>query len=114
MLVEAWTIDAVVRRDLRRERERVGLQLRRPVRLDDLELVALPRLGALDDGLPDPGVAEVPHRSRLPVVEVADDRDRARVRRPDRERDAVVAHVRAEHVVEPLVPALAGEVQVVR
>jgi hypothetical protein len=71
-----------VRRHLRGERERVGLQLHRAVRLDDLELVALAGLGAFDHGLPDTGVAQVPHRGRLPVVEVADDRDRARVRRP--------------------------------
>ncbi len=52
----------------------------------------------------------------VPAVEVADDRDRARVRRPDRERgagDAVeLADVRAEPLVELLVAALAREVQV--
>ena len=52
----------------------------------------------------------------VPGVEVADDRDRARVRRPDREGgadDAVeLAHVRAEPLVEVLVPALHGEVEV--
>src|SRR4029453_15915700 len=101
-----------VRRHLGGERERVGLQLHRPVRLDDLELVALTRLGPLDDGLPDAGLAEVPHRARLPVVEVADHRDGASVRRPDRERDTALAPVRAEHVVEPLVPSLAREVEV--
>ncbi len=69
-------------------------------------------LGVVDDRLPDPGVAEVLHRGRLPVVEVADDGECARVRRPHGERDAAVAHVRAEDVVQPLVPALPRQVQV--
>ena len=53
-----------------------------------------------------PDDAERAHRvqAAVPGVEVADDRDRARVRRPDRERradDAVdLAHVRAELLVE--------------
>ncbi len=60
-----------------------------------------------------PGRAERAHRVQpaVPVVEVADDADRARVRRPDRERRAAhavdLAHVRAELLVQPLVPALA-------
>ena len=101
-----------LRRHLRRERERVRLQLDRAVRLDDLELVALPRLGALDDGLPDAGVAEVRIGLGCQSLKSPTTRDRARVRRPDGERDAVVAHVRAEHVVQPLVPSLAREVEV--
>ena len=52
----------------------------------------------------------------VPGVEVADDADRARRRRPHRERgagDAVeLAHVRAEPLVELLVAALADQVQV--
>ena len=55
-----------------------------------------------------------------PVVEVAGDPDPARVRRPHGERRAgdgaargvVAAHVRAEHLPEVLVPALADQVQV--
>ena len=56
------------------------------------------------------------HQAAVPAVEVADDPDAARVRRPDREAhagDALVrARMRAEHVVQPLVRPLADEVQV--
>lgn len=52
----------------------------------------------------------------VPAVEVADDAHGARVGRPHRERDAVdavvVVQARAEHVPQPLVPALADQVQV--
>jgi hypothetical protein len=55
-------------------------------------------------------------QSAVPEVEVADDADRTRRRRPDGERradDAVdLAHVRAEALVDSLVPALGGEVEV--
>ena len=107
-----------LRRHLGGERERVGLQPDLAVLREDLELV----VGALADvgqeQLPDAGRAERAHRVQPPVpgVEVADDRDGARARRPDGERragDAVeLAHVRAELGVELLVAALAGQVQV--
>src|SRR4051794_41068744 len=52
----------------------------------------------------------------VPGVEVADDADRARARRPDGERGpghpADLGHVRAELLVELLVAPLAGEVEV--
>ena len=103
-----------LRRDLGVEGERVGLQAQLPVGAVHLELVRVP-LGRLGhDRRPDPGRALRLERLRAPVPEVpvADDGDAARVRRPDRERDALVGHVRAEALVDPLVPALAGEMQV--
>jgi hypothetical protein len=52
----------------------------------------------------------------VPEVEVADDADRARRRRPHRERgpdDALdLAHMCAEALVDALVPPLRGEVEV--
>ena len=112
------TTEAVCGRHLGAERERIGLQPQRAVRAADLELVARARREVRDEELPDPGRAERAHRVEPPVpaVEVADDATRARVRRPDRERDArdavELADVRAELVVELLVPALAGEPEV--
>ena len=47
-----------------------------------------------------------------PVVPVADDRDAAGIRRPDREGGAVVLDVCAEHLPEAPVAALADEVEV--
>ena len=80
----------------------------------DLEAVerALRRVG--DDGLPDAGHAALLHRVRaaVPAVPLADDRHLGRVRRPDREGDALVGDVRAELLVDALVTALADEVQV--
>ena len=71
-----------------------------------------------DEQLPDPGAAERPHRVGPPVpeVEVADEADAARVRRPDGERGAGLALAdhgpRAERVPQLLVPSLADQVQV--
>jgi hypothetical protein len=52
----------------------------------------------------------------VPEVEVADDADGARGRRPHRERRADdafdLAYVRAEELVDPLVAALGGEMEV--
>ena len=52
----------------------------------------------------------------VPAVEVADDRDRARVRRPHGERHALdavhVARMRSQSLVEVLVPSLAREMEV--
>ncbi len=108
----------VRRRHLGVEGERVALQPQPAVVRPDLELVLRPLVDARDEQLPDPGRAERAHRVQAPVpgVEVADDRDRARVRRPDGEggaRHAVeLADVRAEPLVEVLVPALHREVEV--
>src|SRR6185436_2890031 len=52
----------------------------------------------------------------VPAIEVADDPDAARVRRPDGEGDAVDALVgswmRAQDVIQPLVRSLGDEVEV--
>ena len=108
----------VRRRHLRRERDRIRLDAQPAVLRADLELVRRALLDARNEELPDAGRAERAHRVQAPVprVEVADDGDRARVRRPDGERragDAVdLAHVRAELLVQLLVTALHCEVEV--
>src|SRR5215831_16771433 len=103
----------------------VGLAPPPPVGAADVELVA----GAVADSgheqLPHPRAAERAHRvaAPVPVAEVADDPRTVRVRRPYGERGAadlaetdavgaVLAHVRAKHLPELLVPALADQVQV--
>ena len=71
-----------------------------------------------DEELPDADVAARPHRvaPAVPAVEVADDADAPRVRRPDRERmpatPSATWHVRAEEPVGVPVLALAEQVQV--
>ena len=107
-----------LRRQLGLERERVGLLLEVAGLRADLELVVRALDDARDEELPDARAAERAHRVQqaLPVVEVADDRDRARGRRPDGERrpeHAVdLAHVRAHLRPQLLVAALAEEVLV--
>ena len=100
------------------ERERIGLQPQPSFLRPELELVLRPFVHAGDEQLPDPRRAERAHRvqAAVPGVEVAHDGDRARVRRPDGERGAdhavELADVRAEPLVEVLVAALHGEVEV--
>src|SRR4029077_13287944 len=71
-----------------------------------------------DEELPDPRGAERAHRVQAPVPrgEVADDRDRPRAWRPDRQRGAGgaldLAHVGAEQLVQVLVAALERQVEV--
>ena len=48
----------------------------------------------------------------VPAVPVADDCELPRVRRPDGERDPVGRDVRAEPLVDPLVAALSGEMEI--
>ena len=89
---------------------------------EDAELVAGARLDAGDEQLPHPGAAQRAHRVRppAPAVEVAGDAHAARRRGPHREaraadrarRRVVVPDVGAQHVPEPLVAALADQVQV--
>ena len=96
----------------------VGLAVPLAVRAADVELVAGAVAGSGHEDLPDPGAAEGAHRVPLavPVVEVADDPYPAGIRGPDRERRAghrpVLLHMRAEHLPQVLVPALADQVQV--
>ena len=106
-------------RHLRERGHRVGLIPPGAVGPADGELV--PGAGR-DPGyeqLPDARTAERPHGmgSALPEVEVADEPDAARVRRPDGERGAAIAladhhGARAERVPQLLVPSLADQVQV--
>ena len=108
----------VLGRHLGAERVGVDLEQEPAVLRADLELVVRARLELGDEQLPDPRRAERAHRVQPPVpaVEVPDDADRARRRRPDGEADALdaveLADVRAEPAVELLVAALAGEVEV--
>src|SRR4029077_7936864 len=108
----------VRRRHLGVERDRIGLQPQPDVPRPDLELVLRPLVLGWYEELPDPRGAERAHRVQAPVprVEVADDRDRPRVWRPDRERgadDALdLAHVGAEQLVQVLVAALERQVEV--
>ena len=65
------------------------------------------------DAAPHPGVEPLEGTGGpIPAVELADDADTARVRRPNGEAGAVVPDVRPEHVPEPLVLALPEQVQV--
>ncbi|CAB4930120.1 unannotated protein [freshwater metagenome] len=108
--------------DLGRERVRVGLLAPGTVTSEDLELVGGAIADAGDEQLPDAGRAQGAHRvgGAVPEVEVAGDANSLRVRCPDGERDAadrtergrVLAHVRAEHLPELLVAALADEMEI--
>jgi hypothetical protein len=110
------------RRDLGGEGQRVGLVPPAAVPAEDAELVAGARLDAGHEQLPHPGAAEHAHRVRpaRPAVEVAGDPQALGRGRPDREagpgdragRGVVVADVGAQDVPEPLVAALADQVQV--
>ena len=92
----------------------IGLQADDTIDAVDLELVAVALFGLGDDRSPDSRGADRLQLVGLPVpaVPVADDRDAAGVRRPDRERDAVLAHVRPEPLVDPLVAPLSREVKI--
>ena len=108
------------RRQFETEPVRIGLEQQLAVqRRSDLELVVLPRRHAGNEDLPDARRPEAPHRmhAAVPPVEVADDADALRVRRPDAEVRALCitdAHqVRAELVVDAGVLALREQVAVV-
>ena len=84
---------------------------------EDLELVAVALGHARDEELPDAGGAQRAHGvdRAVPLVEVTDEADRARVGRPHREggaangshRSVVLAHMCAQNVPELFVAALA-------
>ena len=107
-----------LRRQLGGEGDGIGLEPDLARLREDLELVVGAVADAGEEELPDAARAERAHRvqAAVPRVEVADDRDGARARRPDGEGGAVHAlvldDVRAELGVELLVAALAHEVQV--
>src|SRR6185312_8916249 len=104
------------------EGERVGFLPPLAVLAEDVVAVPAADLDAGDEDLPDAGGAERAHRvgAGLPVVEVAGDLHAAGVGRPDGEGDTldrtargvVAPDVRAEHLPQPLVPALADQVLV--
>ena len=93
----AQTIDAVDGRSSAPKPDRVGLERQqRALRADDLVLVDRAVAERRDEDLPDAGVHALAHRvaAAVPAVEVADDRDAPRVRRPHREVHARGAFVR--------------------
>ncbi len=98
------------------EADRVGLERQQlAAGADDFVLVDRAFAQRRDEDLPDAGADALAHHvaTAIPAVEVADDGDASRVRRPDGEvhaRDALVLdRVRAEPVVEPDVRAFADE-----
>ena len=108
--------------DLGPEGQRVGLLPPPAVPPEHAELVAGAGADVRHEQLPHPGAAQHPHRVRPPgpTVEVAGDPHSLGGRGPDREagaadgagRGVVAAHVRPQHVPQPLVPTLADQVQV--
>ncbi len=109
-----------VRRALGGERVRVGLLGQHlAVRAAHSELVERARVQAGHEELPDARAVAQAHRmtAMIPVVEVADQRDAARVGRPHREGDAVgivdPPPVRAELLVGAMVRAFGQQIDVV-
>ena len=80
------------RRGLGEPRDGIGLQ-RQPfaMRSEDRVFIAVPRADPRNEEFPDTGSVAKPHRmaALVPGVEVADDRDAPRVRRPDGEANAL-------------------------
>ena len=104
------------RRDLREERERIGL-VDAVAAVPGLEsiLVALPASHVRDHRLPD--AAPVRPRAermrlRVPVVEIADDRNATRVGRPQGEPGGSCAELASHPLVQAAMRALAEEVEV--
>ena len=103
------------------EAERIGLERQqRPVRADKLELVDRADGQFGDEDLPQAAVEPLAHLAApsVPLVEVADHGHPRRIRRPDREQDAVdalvVDELGAEPAVELAMRALADEIVVHR
>ncbi len=99
----------------------IGIGLERPehaIGADDLVFVETAGVEAGDEELPHPGGVTQPHRTAppVPVVEIADDADAARIGRPDGEGDAgdtfMLAAMRAQHVVTLQMRTLGEEVNV--
>src|SRR5689334_7028520 len=80
------------RRGFGKPRDGIGL-LRQSfaMRPEDRVFVALTCADARNENLPDAGPVAKPHRmaALVPGIEVADDRDAARIRRPDREANTL-------------------------
>ena len=103
-----------LRRHLGVEGEGIGLEAQLPVGAVHLVLVGVALGGLGHERGPDPrGTLRLERmHAAVPEVPVADDRDAARVRRPDRERDALVGHVRAKALVDPFVSSLARQMEI--
>src|SRR5690349_4677102 len=98
---------------LRAESEGIGLERQfLASRPDDLVFIGLARADIGQENFPDAGIDTLAHdmAAAVPVVELADDRDAPRIRRPDGEMDAACALVLdqmgAEFVEEPQMRAL--------
>ena len=108
----------VVGPQLHLERVRIGLELRVPVRVDELEFVERARTDVRHERLPHARLGAQLQRVALavPVIEVTDYAGAARIRRPHREaRPAhAVAHcrVRAELAMDVVMIALAEQVEI--
>ena len=98
--------------------DRIGLQRQMlAVGVDDVELVVIADAGVRDEQLPIADAAH-PHRMppRIPVIEIADHADAARVRRQHHEGDALDAverhRMRAELVIDALMGAFAEQIEI--
>ena len=108
----------IFRRDLEEKSIGIGLQRNLSVRIADLKFVmrAFPHTG--NENFPDAGRAEQPHRMKppVPMIEIADDADALRIRRPNGKTDArnTVNHaqLRAELFVNTPLVALAEQEQI--
>src|SRR5688572_29852169 len=78
------------RRSFRRESDRIGPEVEAAIGALDLELVAGAGVEAGHEKLPHAALVAQAHRmaAPVPIVEIADDADPARVRRPHRETEA--------------------------
>src|SRR5712692_1243175 len=105
------------RRDFHHEGIRIGFEKLAPARID-LVLIQLTGLQSRNKKLPDAAVATTAHPMLrgIPTVEVANDADAPRVRRPHGECDAAISFVRdqmrAKLFVDAFVLAFAKEMQV--
>ena len=97
----------------------IGLQRQQAaIRADQLVFVEMARAQAGHENLPETAGVPPPHRHApaVPVVEIADDADPPRVRRPDRERHPLDAlmhdRVRAELLIAREMVALDQQMQV--
>ena len=108
----------IVRPQLHLKRERVSLELDVAVCVVDLEFVKRARADVRHERLPHARVGAPLHDVAVPVpmIEVADDADAPRVRRPHREARAAHAvaldRVRAELAMDVVVVALAEQVEI--
>ena len=98
--------------------ERIALQQKRAGVRADLEFVVRAFRHARQEKFPDAAAEQPAHRidAAIPAIEIADNADALRVRRPDREIDPVDAadrpKLRAEFLVNLQVIALGEEVQI--